>query len=58
MYRSMVPTTVIIVLDLDIVGFRLEGVMDSFGHQPNYSSFDENRRSWDVICSNGILLHG
>lgn len=40
-------TEYIIMIDMDIIGWNIFGVQDSFG-----------RPSWDVICSNGIILHG
>lgn len=68
-YRSMSPpTSLLLVLDLDIVGFRVEGIMDTFGRQivSDSAGVDHLRvrrqepghRGWDVVCSNGILLHG
>ena len=62
------PTSLLLVLDLDIVGFRVEGIMDTFGRQivsdsgssgsHSVRTTEPEHRGWDVVCSNGILLHG
>ncbi len=41
-------TKYVIVIDLDILGWDPQGVVDAFGHSA----------PWDVMCSHGILLHG
>lgn len=49
--QTGVKTEYVIVVDLDVLGWDPHGVADSFkkvGHTT----------SWDVICANGILLHG
>ena len=38
-------TDYVIVVDLDIVGFDIDGVADSFAHRDNLA--------WDVVCANG-----
>lgn len=43
----LTPSTYLLTLDLDIVGWDNSGIVDSFG-----------RDSWDVMCAHGILLHG
>ena len=45
--HKLPPTEYIIIIDLDVLGWDMNGVADSFG-----------RRDWDVICANGILVHG
>lgn len=46
--RTLPKTDYMIVVDLDVVGWSQVGVRDGFGRS------DE----WDVLCANGILLHG
>jgi glycosyltransferase involved in cell wall biosynthesis len=43
-----VKTEFVIVVDLDVLGWDPYGVADSFQKVSN----------WDVVCANGILLHG
>lgn len=43
-----VATEYVIVVDLDVLGWDPYGVSDSF----------VKSSSWDVICANGVLLHG
>jgi hypothetical protein len=46
---SKLPATdFVIMIDMDIIGFNVPGVLDSFGRLP----------SWDVMCANGIVLYG
>lgn len=45
---SGVTTEYVIVVDLDVLGWDPYGVSDSF----------MKSSSWDVICANGVLLHG
>ena len=40
-----------IVVDLDILGWNFAGVANSFGLRASHMK-------WDVMCSNGILMHG
>lgn len=47
-YAKGPPTEYIIQVDLDIVGWDLGGVRDSFGR----SSL------WDVACAHGVILYG
>jgi hypothetical protein len=44
---SSIETDFVINLDLDVVGWDLGGLLDSFG-----------RTDWDVMCAHGIMLHG
>ena len=46
--HSRKRTDFIINLDMDILGWDLQGIQDSFGRV----------ESWDAICAHGILLHG
>lgn len=46
--RKRTQTDYVIVIDMDIVGWDLGGVQDSFGRSD----------VWDVACAHGILLHG
>lgn len=46
--RTLPKTDYMIVVDLDVVGWSQVGIRDGFGRS------DE----WDVLCANGILLHG
>lgn len=58
-YRHQLnSTSVIVVLDLDIVGFSIDGIMDSFGRLNSTPTQVNNNPAWDVVCANGILLHG
>ena len=41
-------TEYVIIVDLDVLGWDPHGVIDSF----------KKRVNWDVVCANGILLHG
>lgn len=43
-----IKTEYVIVVDLDILGWDPSGVKDSF----------QRSSLWDVVCANGILLHG
>lgn len=43
-----IKTEYVIVVDLDVLGWDPYGVADSF----------MKSSSWDVVCANGILLHG
>lgn len=45
---SSAPPDFVLVLDLDVVGWDLKGLVDSF----------RRHTSWDVACAHGILLHG
>ena len=47
-YRRGTPTDYIFMFDMDIVGWDRAGVQDSF----------KRSDQWDVVCSNGIILHG
>lgn len=47
-FRRRLRTDYVIVVDMDIVGWDLGGVQDSFGRTD----------VWDVACAHGILLHG
>jgi hypothetical protein len=42
------PTEYVIIIDLDILGWDLGGIVDSFSKS----------KLWDVVCSHGVLLHG
>ena len=44
-------TDFVIVVDLDILGWDVAGVANSFG-------LGVKHMKWDVMCSNGILMHG
>jgi len=60
-YREQLNfTSVIVVLDLDIVGFSIDGILDSFGrlNTPPSQTIAIAEPAWDVVCANGILLHG
>ena len=50
LYKLPSKTDYVIVIDLDIVGFDPNGVADSFAPRGSLA--------WDVICANGIMLHG
>lgn len=41
-------TDYIINIDMDVLGFNVYGIADSFGRTSK----------WDAVCANGILLHG
>ena len=41
-------TDYIINIDMDVIGWNLNGVQDSFG----------KKSQWDAVCANGVLLHG
>jgi hypothetical protein len=45
-------TEYVVVVDLDVLGWDLHGVADSFGRRATATT------PWDVMCANGILLHG
>ena len=47
MFSKMPPTTYIMWVDLDILGWDNIGVLDTF-----------QRRDWDVMCGHGIVWHG
>lgn len=47
-YQKGPPTEYIIQVDLDIVGWDLGGVRDSFGRSA----------LWDVACAHGVILFG
>lgn len=47
-YRKGTNTDYLIQIDMDIVGWDLGGVEDSFG-QAN---------QWDAVCANGVILYG
>lgn len=47
-YQKGPATDYIINIDLDIIGWDLSGVRDSFGQE----------HQWDVACANGIILYG
>lgn len=38
----------VLVLDLDVMGFDLNGIVHSFGHHDQ----------WDGVCAHGIMMHG
>lgn len=42
------PPDYVIVIDMDILGWDVNGIADSIGQSLN----------WGVICANGILAHG
>jgi hypothetical protein len=44
---SSIKTDFVINLDLDVVGWDLIGLLDSFG-----------RKNWDVMCAHGIMSRG
>ena len=48
MSHEGVRTEYVIVIDLDVLGWDPYGVLDSF----------KKFNAWDVVCANGILLHG
>eukprot|EP01038_Epipyxis_sp_PR26KG_P013043 gene13043-17479_t len=48
--KSMPWTEYIIVIDMDIIGWSLNGIMDSFGRTTS--------PQWDVMCGHGTILHG
>ena len=43
--HNSTKTDYVIVIDLDIVGFDVDGVADSFAHRDTLA--------WDVVCANG-----
>lgn len=45
--RKLPVTDFVVMVDMDVIGWNIYGVRDSFG-----------RSSWDVICANGIIMHG
>lgn len=45
--RKLPRMDFIIMVDMDVIGWNIHGIQDSFG-----------RPSWDVICANGIIMHG
>eukprot|EP01032_Pedospumella_encystans_P011315 gene11315-13161_t len=47
-YQKGEPTEYIVQIDLDIVGWDLGGVRDSFGRSSQ----------WDVACAHGVILFG
>ncbi|KAJ1439158.1 hypothetical protein B484DRAFT_444171 [Ochromonadaceae sp. CCMP2298] len=47
-FRALPPTEYVISFDMDIIGYDMHGVEDSFGQS----------RSWDVACSHGVVLYG
>ena len=51
LHKMPEKTDYVIVVDLDIVGFDPNGVADSFARRGS-------RMQWDVICANGIMMHG
>lgn len=46
--RGGARTEYVIIVDLDVLGWDPYGVLDSF----------KKKDMWDVVCANGILLHG
>ena len=48
MSEQGIKTEYVIIVDLDVLGWDPYGVLDSF----------KERANWDVVCANGILLHG
>ena len=50
LYQLPSKTEYVIIIDLDVLGWDPVGVADSFARMPSLS--------WDVMCANGILLHG
>ena len=51
LYEQEFPiTNYIVMIDLDVLGWDMHGVADSFGRKES--------TKWDVICANGIMLHG
>lgn len=47
-YRKGIATDYLIQIDMDIVGWDLGGVEDSFGQS----------NEWDAVCANGVILYG
>ena len=43
-------TKYIVMVDLDVLGWDMHGVADSFGRR--------DTTKWDVVCANGIMVHG
>jgi hypothetical protein len=61
----MAPTDYVIMIDMDILGWDMKSLLDSFfihdliyEKSSNLSSQASTKGEWDVICSNGIILHG
>lgn len=46
--KKLPRTDYVIWVDLDVMGWDIAGVMDSFGRN----------EQWDGVCAHGILLHG
>ena len=46
--RQLLPTTYVVVVDMDLLGVSETGFADSMGRED----------SWEVICSHGVILHG
>jgi hypothetical protein len=46
--RSGFHADYVIAVDLDILGWDLGGIEDSFGQS----------NQWDAVCANGVILHG
>ncbi len=47
--KKIPKTEFVVMIDMDILGWDLKGVLSSFK-----SAADD----WDVVCANGIVLHG
>ena len=46
--RRLLPTTYVVVVDMDLLGVSEVGFADSIGRE----------ESWEVVCSHGVILHG
>lgn len=48
MQKHSAPTEYVINVDMDVIGWNVNGVQDSFGRSSQ----------WEAVCANGVLLHG
>lgn len=54
--RSRPPTDFVVMIDMDIVGWDMKGLIDSFSRAA--VAEDMGVQPWDVMCANGIILGG
>lgn len=54
--RSRPPTDFVVMIDMDIVGWDMKGLIDSFSRAA--VAADMGVQPWDVMCANGIILGG
>eukprot|EP00596_Hydrurales_sp_CCMP1899_P010462 CAMPEP_0119045718 /NCGR_PEP_ID=MMETSP1177-20130426/42157_1 /TAXON_ID=2985 /ORGANISM="Ochromonas sp, Strain CCMP1899" /LENGTH=318 /DNA_ID=CAMNT_0007017991 /DNA_START=344 /DNA_END=1301 /DNA_ORIENTATION=+ len=52
--KTGVKTEYVIIIDLDVLGWDPRGVLDSFKRNSKVNG----KAAWDVICANGVLMHG